>query len=186
MQCQFSQVYFDSHAYGVKGDAGLDMTFTNCWFSGRPGSGVLIAATDAACDSWTFDGCRGENCGTHGAVVNPSNPSQNPVSNIGFVGCDFISNYVSLQMADEQPGNGLTLHNVTQGVRVVGCRCYNSPRFGFAGKQAYGIYIDVNCNYYLVVGNDVRGHNPLKGGLFDGNKGANKIVKNNLNDGPQT
>jgi hypothetical protein len=170
VRCQVSQVYFDSHGYGVLADAGQDMTFTNCWFSDRPGHGVWIRSADSICDSWTFAQCLFANCGAHGALLDSG-------VNLGFVDCEFFSN-----SASQGGGNGLTLtNNFTGGVRIIGCRSYNSTRYGggFGGQQAFGVSIGNSCNNFVVVGNDLRGNST--GGLFLGSPlGVNQVRSNNI------
>ncbi|WP_290725705.1 hypothetical protein [Archaeoglobus sp.] len=68
---------------------------------------------------------------------------------------------------------GIRLYGSTgcSGIKVIGCRCYDID-----GTQTYGIVEESNCDYNIIVNNDVRG-NVTRGISF---AGANTIVRRNI------
>ena len=62
---RFENTYFDSSAEGAMLESGNLHTFSNCWFSNRPGSGLTIGAARGV----TVLGGQAVNCGANGILV---------------------------------------------------------------------------------------------------------------------
>jgi len=104
----------------------------------------------------------------------PEENGTQSVLNVGFIGCDFISN----------GGNGITLGDgasivMMGGVRIVGCRCYNRS----GGNQGFGILITTGSNNYIVIDNDTRGNKQTPGISADMDT-TTRIVKDNIDPSP--
>jgi len=163
--CRFTNVYFDSSANGAEFNGCRDFTFTNCWFSNRPGSGCAIAPL-LTCDGMTFVGCTFANSGGHGCIV-----SSNAI-NTSFSTCKFISNNTQ-----NSGCNGLSIGSNTTDFVISSCVAYNG--MSISGLQGYGIFVASGVsNHYIVTGNKANGN--AVGGIADGGTGTDKIVTNNI------
>jgi hypothetical protein len=184
-QCQFSQLIIKNHKNGVFGEAGLDITFSNCQINGTLESGVVITPGQVVCDGWNFVACRFEQCGLHGAIVYRTSTAP-LVLNIAFVGCDFISNNVHPPSGSGLKGNGITLGDggtaiMTGGVRIVGCRLFNRASFT-SGIQEFGIFVTNACDNFIIIDNDVRGNHQQTGIMNMQGTSSTRVVKDNLLD----
>lgn len=162
--CSFSNVYFDSAANGANLDGMFGCVFTNCWFSNRPGPGVVIGLASAA-EGNSFASCRFTNCGSHGAALY-SNAKWTT-----FTGCQFVAN------GQASSGHGIYVAPATTRFYVRGCISYNGQ--GLTPSQQYGIYVDTGAsNFYEITHNDLQ--NNVAGTLLDGGTGSTKHVHANL------
>jgi hypothetical protein len=160
--CKFTNVFFDSSTSGVDLSKCIDMRFTNCWFSNRPGNGVTLNAQ--AVDTM-FVNCDMANCGSSGAYINSTT-----AVGTQFIGCSMLSNNTQ-----NNGSNGLTVGAGCTDFTVIGGRYTNSLGFG---TQGYGIYIAPGASdRYTIIGADVRGNGT--GGIGDGGTGTNKKITGN-------
>lgn len=164
--CKFTDVYFDSSAYGTLLNNTVETEFTSCWFSaGRSGAG-FAGLTLLTTDSVTFSHCNFINCGSHGANVT-SNAKRTVFSH-----CKFESNSVTTG-----PGisHGCAFASNTTDFMVVNCIAHNGL---LSGQQGYGVFVNTgSSDRYIIADNLVTGN--LTGGYADGGTGTNKRIENN-------
>lgn len=159
---RFVSVYFDSSANGVDLRKSVEFDFIGCWFSNRPGQGVVVGSTT---DGMRFNGGGAINCGSNGAVVEPG--ALRTVFN-GFA----------------SRGNGTQAANTYMGIYVqagatdfVIQGCTLGGDLGF-GTQKYGVEVAAGASdRYVIKDNLVSGNGT--GGVNDGGTGVNKTVEAN-------
>ena len=164
--CKFTNVYFDSSAQGAVIDQCMGMTFTNCWFSNRPGNGAVVGFT--ATQGITFIGCLFANCAQNGCLVQVNAVGTN------FIGCIFAGN------SESSSGvySGLNIAANTENFSVIGC-ISKGNYLGFSATQLYGILINVGTsNNFVITGNDVTGNGSA--GISDGSSGTIKVIHSNI------
>lgn len=135
----FTNVFFDSGAYGANIAKMVETDFVGCWFSnGRNvGAGNQPGAVIYTCDSLRFTNCRFFNCGSNGVVV------ASTANDITFTACKAESNSVT---AGVGVAHGFNMDNNTQW-QMVGCTATNGL---YSGQQAYGIFINSSCDQFII------------------------------------
>lgn len=170
---RFENTYFDSSAEGVVIESGNLLTFTNCWFSNRPGSGLTIGAARGV----NVTGGQAVNCGSNGIHISDGaqyvtiNGTQVIGNNDANVGADGI-------LVD---GTGIAHFAIT------GCAVGNDAQAAIlqtVGQQA-GIHVTgqvANADY--VISNNLLFGNRVKGIVDDG-RGPKYVAGNVGNPAPE-
>lgn len=170
---RFQNTYFDSSANGVElRNNATQVTFSNCWFSNRPGPGLTVRDAKGV----TVSGGQAANCGGHGVLLTDG------------------AKYVSLMGVQVTENNGA--NSGSDGIRVdgqgvdyisiVGCQCGNdasiSSVFTNTGQRA-GIHVTqaVQHSHYTISHNVLFG-NP-DGGILDRGTGEKNVTGNVGNQG---
>ena len=166
---RLENTYFDSSAAGVllRDNATL-VTFSNCWFSNRPGPGLTIANAKGV----TVSGGQAANCGGHGILLTHG------ATYVSLIGVQVIENNGGNSGADgiRVDGRGIDYFSIT------GCQSGNdtsiSSVFTNNGQQV-GIHITeaVQDSHYTISNNVLFGN--LDGGIID-NGGGEKYVTGNV------
>lgn len=170
---RFENTYFDSSAEGVVIESGNLLTFTNCWFSNRPGSGLTIGAAHGV----SVIGGQAVNCGANGIHIRDGahyamlNGVQVVGNNDGNVGADGI-------LVD---GSNI------ESFSIVGCAVGNDSQAAVMQTvgQEIGIHVTsavVGAEYTIT--NNILFDNRVQG-LVDDGQSPNKYVVGNVgNRGP--
>lgn len=169
---RFENTYFDSSAQGVVIESGNLLTFTNCWFSNRPGSGLTIGAAHGV----NVTGGEAVNCGANGIHISTG------AQYVTLSGVQVIGNN------DENVGaDGILVDGTGIGsFAITGCAAGNDAQAAIlqtVGQQA-GIHVTrqvMNAEYVisnnLLFGNRVRG-------IIDDGQGQKYVAGNVGNAGP--
>lgn len=169
---RFENTYFDSSAEGAVIKSGNLLTFSNCWFSNRPGSGLTIGAVRGL----NVTGGQAVNCGAHGIVVG------NGARYVTISGVQVIGNNDSDVGAD-----GILVDGTGIGyLSITGCAVGNDAQAAIVqtvGQQA-GIRVtrQVRDASYLITGNVLFGNRVR--GVVDEGRGPKHVTGNIGNDGP--
>lgn len=159
---RFTNVYFDSSANGVSIDKCVEMDFTGCWFSNRPGNGVTLNT----CDGVRFTGGGAINCAQSGVVVTAA------AKRVVFNG--FAARGNSTELAGSY--HGINIAAATTDFSVTGCILGGTLGFG---SQGYGVIVSAGASdRYIITNNLVSGN--ATGGVSDGGTGTNKLVSGNF------
>ena len=163
--CRFFACSFDSSTDGVFLRRCVDMTFTGCWFSTRPGNGLQIGTT-AITENVVFLGCTFAYNGASGAVV-----GQYAVNTV-FDDCNFVGN----STASANAANGLTINANTTDFTITNCNFRNG--WGASGSQNYGLVLLGTNDKYVIAGNNF-GTNGT-GSMLGVTNGTDHNVYNNI------
>lgn len=150
----FANVFFDSGALPALINKCVETEFIGCWFSNGRSGGGNPGATVSASNKVRFTNCRFFNCGSNGCAVDAT------AVNTSFTSCSFESNSVT-----SGPGlaHGISFAQNTSKFQLVNCTANNGL---CTGTQGYGIFIDIGCSNYSVIGNNVQ-DNVQAVGLLD-------------------
>jgi hypothetical protein len=165
--CRFFACSFDSSTTGVFLRHCVDMTFTGCFFSNRPGNGLQIGTT-ATTENVVFLGCMFFNNGGSGAVIGAF--SEDTI----FDDCSFIGNSTTVL----NTGNGLTVAANADNFTVTNSNFRNGH--GSSGSQNYGLAIANGTGNRFVIANNNFGTNGTGGAMLIGATGTNRHVTNNI------
>ena len=169
---RFENTYFDSSAQGVVIESGNLLTFANCWFFNRPGSGLTIGAARGV----NVTGGQAVNCGANGIHVS-SGARYVTLSGVQVVGNNDANVGADGILVD---GTGIGY------VSITGCAVGNDPQAAIlqtVGQQA-GIHVTrqvVDAHY--VISNNVLFGNRI-GGVVDEGRGPKYVAGNVGNAGP--
>lgn len=166
---RFANTYFDSSAEGAMLRSGNLITFDNCWFSNRPGSGLTIGA----CNGVTVTGGQAANCALHGIYITDN------AKYVTLQGIQVVGNNTANQGADGIRVGGLGVDFFS----IVGCTCGNDSAVFDTNGQEIGIHITSQVtNSHYTVSNNTLFHNNMRG-LVDHGQGE-KYVVGNVSSGP--
>ena len=165
--CRFFACSFDSSTTGVFLRHSVDMTFTGCFFSNRPGNGIEIGTT-ATTENIVFLGCNFFNNGGSGAVIGAF--SEDTI----FDDCSFIGNSTTVL----NTGNGLSVAANANNFTVTNSNFRNGH--GSSGSQNYGLAIANGTGNRFVIANNNFGTNGTGGAMLVGAIGTNRHVTNNI------
>lgn len=169
---RFENTYFDSSAEGVVIDSGNLLTFANCWFSNRPGSGLTIGAARGV----NVTGGQAVNCGANGIRIS-SGAQYVTLSGVQVVGNNDADVGADGILVD---GTGIGY------VSITGCAVGNDAQAAIlqtVGQQA-GIHVTsqvADANY--VISNNVLFGNRVRG-VVDEGRGPRYVAGNVGNPGP--
>lgn len=158
-----SNCYFDNATGGVLLEYCEQIAFTNCWFSNRPGDGVVLGP----CYGISFENCTASFCGSNGYNV-----SVDTAKFVTFNNCRAIANNGS-----GAGGHGFAFAAGVSDFTVMGCVASNA---GIPlAQQQYGIYIAPGAgDRFVVQGNHLTGNATLS--MQDNATGASKRVGGNV------
>jgi hypothetical protein len=165
--CRFFACSFDSSTGGVVLDHCVDMTFTGCYFSNRPGNGLQVGVTKTT-ENVVFLGCTFAFNGGSGAVIGQF--AQDTV----FDDCTFVGNSTTVLNA----GNGLTVAANATNFTITNCNFRNG--WGSSGSQNYGLAVLAGTGDRFVIANNNFGTNGTGGAMLMGATGTNRHVTNNI------
>lgn len=165
---RFENVYFDSSANGVElRNNATQVTFSNCWFSNRPGPGLTIRDARGV----TVSGGQAANCGSHGVLL------ADGARYVSLIGVQVMENNGANSGADGIRVDGAGIDYVS----IVGCQCGNdtsiSSVYANVGQRA-GIRVTpaVRASHYTI-GHNVLFGNP-EGGIVDQGSGEKNVTGN--------
>jgi len=161
---RFTNVYFDSDSNTSYINNMVETVFDNCWFSGGRTGSMSPGLTLVQSDSLTFNNTQFFNNGYTGVSV-----SANAVRT-KFIGCIFESNSVT---AGVGVTHGAFLSQNNQYTSFIGCTFHNGL---YTGQEGYGLFIDVNCSNYQVIGCTFS--NLVSGAISDNGSAPKQIDKN--------
>lgn len=164
--CRFFACSFDSSTTGVFLRHCVDMTFTGCYFSNRPGNGLQIGTT-ATTENIVFLGCTFAFNGASGATLGEF------AANTVFDDCNFIGNSTTTLNV----GNGLTVAANAINFTVTNCNFRNG--WGSSGSQNYGLAL-LGTNSRYVIANNNFGSNGTGGAMLGVTNGSNNNVYSNI------
>ena len=165
--CRFFACSFDSSTTGVFLRHCVDMTFTGCYFSNRPGNGLQIGTTSTT-ENVVFLGCTFAYNGGSGAVIGEF------ADNTVFDDCNFVGNSTTTL----NTGNGLSVAANATDFTVTNCNFKNG--WGSSGSQNYGLAILAGTGDRYVIANNNFGTNGTGGAMLIGATGTNRHVTNNI------
>ena len=164
--CRFTSCSFDSSSTGVFLRHTTDMSFTNCFFSNRPGNGIQIGTTSTV-ENTVFQGCTFFNNGGSGAVVGQY------ADNTIFDNCNFVGNSTTVSNA----GNGITVSANALNFTITNSVFKNG--WGSSGSQNYGIAIGSGSSNGFVITNNNFGASGT-GSILNQASGTNIHIANNI------
>lgn len=168
---RFENAYFDSSAEGAVLESGNLHTFSNCWFSNRPGSGLTIGAVRGV----TVLGGQAVNCGANGILVT------NGAHEVSISGVQVIGNNVGTVGADGIRVDGSGIDNFA----ITHCLVGNDATAAILQTtgQEVGIHVSsaVRDSHYVITGNLLFDNRVM--GLVD-RGGGEKYVVGNISPGP--
>jgi len=165
--CRFFACSFDSSTTGVFLRHCVDMTFTGCYFSNRPGNGLQIGTTSTT-ENVVFLGCTFAYNGGSGAIIGEF------ADNTVFDDCNFVGNSTTTL----NTGNGLSVAANATDFTVTNCNFRNG--WGSSGSQNYGLAILAGTGDRYVIANNNFGTNGTGGAMLIGATGTNRHVTNNI------
>lgn len=164
---RFENVYFDSSAEGAMLTSGNALTFSNCWFSNRPGSGLTIGAARGV----SVMGGQAINCGAYGIRITDG------ARYVLLHGVQVIGNNDANVGADGIVVDGAGIDYFS----IVGCAVGNDKQV--AGLQTVGQQIGIHVTPrvdgadYTITSN-VLFANVVRGLMDDGRGGEHYVVGN--------
>ena len=165
--CRFFACSFDSSTGGVLLNHCVDMTFTGCFFSNRPGTGLSVGTLKST-ENVVFLGCMFFNNGGSGAIIGAF--AQDTI----FDDCSFIGNSTAVL----NTGNGLTVAANATNFTVTNSNFRNGH--GSSGSQNYGLAVLNGTGDRFVIANNNFGTNGTGGAMLMGATGTNRHVTNNI------
>ncbi len=127
---RFENTYFDSSAQGALLRRGHLITFSNCWFSNRPGPGLTIGGARGV----TVLGGQATNCGGHGVRVTDG------ALGVSLVGVQVVGNNTAGTGAD-----GIRIEGGAAYVAVSHCIVGNDPAIFPTPGQEVGIHVTADA-----------------------------------------
>jgi hypothetical protein len=164
--CYFTNIYLDSHEWGMVATAGADFVFTSCWFLGSISGGAYVQSPAI---TYAFVGSTFARSGGNGLDLFSGGDHL-------VEGCIFWGNGVGATTS------GLHIEAAVSGAVVKGSRfSNNSAGWNFpASSQQYGIQVDAGADNLLITDNDVRGNTAAGIKFGAGPVGPTKILRHNL------
>lgn len=123
---RFENTYFDSSAKGAVLRSGNLISFSNCWFSNRPGPGLTIGGARGV----SVLGGQAANCGGHGILMTDN------ALGVSLVGVQVIGNNTAQRGAD-----GIRIEGGAAYVSVSNCIVGNDPGIFNTPGQRVGIHV---------------------------------------------
>ncbi len=133
---RFENTYFDSSANGAMLQSGNLMTFSNCWFSNRPGPGLTIGGARGV----TVLGGQAANCGGTGIRITDN------ATGVSLVGVQVIGNNTAGSGDD-----GIRIEGGANYVSVSNCIVGNDPSIFNTTGQQVGIHVLADAGSDLVL-----------------------------------
>ena len=159
---KFTDVYFDSADSGVLLTRSVATRFNSCWFSNRPGHGLVISAEN---EDISFSNCDFINNWKNGAVIG------NGATKIRFVDCTVSGNNVVGSAFD-----GIAFSAGVTDFSVVGGTYGGTLGFG---TQRFGVHVNAGVSDRYIITNLLATGNS-SAGVQDGGTGINKVVASNI------
>ena len=123
---RFENTYFDSSANGALLRSGNLITFSNCWFSNRPGPGLTIGGARGV----SVLGGQAANCGGHGILITDQ------ALGVSLVGVQVVGNNTAQRGSD-----GIRVEGGASYVSVANCIVGNDPGIFQTPGQEVGIHV---------------------------------------------